>query len=127
MAAHHVRRTVAEQVLDIELADIMGDGICRERVAEAVGVHLGDARLTAEYVQPLLETVDAEADTGVEVPVARDGEERSGAGAVIQKAGGERGGAAVARGTTRAVSPFPCRLTSRPAMSHWVGPRGLRR
>lgn len=49
VAAHHVGRAVAEQVLDIELTRIVSDGPGGEGVAEAVGVHLGDAGLPPEH------------------------------------------------------------------------------
>lgn len=41
VAAHHVRGAVAEQVLDIEIARVMGDGLGREGVAEAMGMTPG--------------------------------------------------------------------------------------
>ena len=42
VAAHHLRGAVAEQVLDIEFARVMGDSPGGERVPAAMGVHLGD-------------------------------------------------------------------------------------
>ena len=48
VAAHHLRGAVAEQVLDIELARVVGDGPGGEGVAEAVSVHGGDTRRVAE-------------------------------------------------------------------------------
>lgn len=41
VAPHHVRGAVAEQVLDIEIARVMGDGLGREGVAEAMGMTPG--------------------------------------------------------------------------------------
>ena len=65
IAADHVGRTAAEEVCDIELAGVVGDGASRERVAESVGVHLGDPGLTAERPEAHLEFVIPEADAGV--------------------------------------------------------------
>ena len=54
VAAHHVRCAVAEQVLDIEIARVMGDGLGREGVAEAMGMTPGDPRRAPQLPQQLL-------------------------------------------------------------------------
>ena len=78
VAPHHLRRTVPEQVLHIELAGVVRDGPGGERVPEAVGVDARDARGPAEASQQLLEPVRPEPDAGVEAGVADDDEERAG-------------------------------------------------
>ena len=50
---HHLRGAVAEQVLDIELAGVVGDGPGGARVPEAMGVDARDARGPAEPAQQL--------------------------------------------------------------------------
>ena len=57
VAAHHVRGAVAEQVLDIELARVMGDSPGGERVAEAMGMDARDVGGPAEASQQLFEPV----------------------------------------------------------------------
>jgi hypothetical protein len=42
VAAHHVRAGVAQEILDFQLASVLLDRPGGERVAEAVGVDLGD-------------------------------------------------------------------------------------
>ena len=83
VAAHHVRRAVPEQVLHIELAGVLGDRPGGERVAEAVRVHLGDPAFPAERAEADLDAIDAEADPGVEPPIAGAEKERPGIGAPI--------------------------------------------
>ena len=76
VAAHRIGRAVPEEVLDIELPGVVGDGPGGERVAEAVGVHFGDPGFAAEGAQADLEAVDAQADAGVQAAIARAEEER---------------------------------------------------
>ena len=42
VAAEHLGPRMPQQMLDIDLARLVGDGPGGEGVAEAVGVHLGD-------------------------------------------------------------------------------------
>ena len=77
VAAHHLRGAVAEQVLDIELARVMGDSPGGERVAEAMGMDARDARGPAELAQQLLEPVRLEPDVIVQPSVASGDEERT--------------------------------------------------
>ena len=106
VAPHHVGRTVAEQMLDVELAGVVGDGPRRERVAEAVGVHLWDAGVAAERAQADLEAVNAQADAGMQAAVARTDEERPGGGAAIGEVVLERGGAVIREGDDPRLVPL---------------------
>ena len=76
VAPHHLRGAVAEEVLHIEFAGVVRDSPGGERVAEAMGVHLGDAGVAAEAAQQLFEPVRPEADAVVEARVAGGDEER---------------------------------------------------
>ena len=62
VAAHHLRGDVAEQVLDIKLPRVVRDCPGGEGMAEAMGVHLGDAGGAAEAPEQLLEPVRPEPD-----------------------------------------------------------------
>lgn len=80
VAAHHVGGAVAEEVLHIELARIVGDRPGGEGVPEAMGMDARDARGPAQPPQQLLEPVGPEPHAGVEAAVAGGEEERPGAG-----------------------------------------------
>ena len=76
VAAHHVGGAVAEQVLDIALPRVVGDGPGGEGVAEAMGMDPGDARGPAEPPQHLFEPIRLEPHARVEAPVTGGHEER---------------------------------------------------
>ena len=57
VAPQHLRRAVAEEMLDIELAGVVGDGPGGERVPKAVGVNARDARGPAEASQQQVQAV----------------------------------------------------------------------
>ena len=80
VTAHHLRGAVAEQVLDIDLPRVVGDGPGGERVPKAVGMDARHAGGPAEPAQQLLEPVRPEAHAGVEARVAGSDEERPWAG-----------------------------------------------
>ena len=76
IAAHHLRRTVPEQVLDIDLARVVGDSPGGEGVPEAMGMDARDARGPAKASQQLLESVGTQAHPRVEARGAGREEER---------------------------------------------------
>jgi hypothetical protein len=67
---------VAQKVLDIEFSGIGLDGPGGKGVAEAMGVHLGDASAAAQSYQNLLEAIGLEPDARSEGPVAIGGQEK---------------------------------------------------
>ena len=74
VAPDQVGRTVAEKVLDIDLAGVVRDRPGREGMAEAMRVHLADPAAPAEAATDLFEPVGAQPGGRVQTPVARGDE-----------------------------------------------------
>ena len=92
VAAEHLGPRMPEQMLDIDLARLVGDGPSGERVAEAVGVHLRDAGGAPASTEQLFEAIGLEPGVRIEATVAgvhKQGPRRL---AADRGVGGERGG-----------------------------------
>jgi len=76
VAAHHIGRGMAQEILDIEFSGVGLDCPGGEGVAEAMGVHLRDAGAAAQSYQDLLEAIGLEPDARSEGPVAIGGQEK---------------------------------------------------
>lgn len=76
VAPHPVGRALAEQVLDVQLARLVGDRPGGEGMAEAMGMDPGDSRGSAQPPQQLLEPVGLEPHARMEPPVAAGYEQR---------------------------------------------------
>ena len=70
IAADHVGRGVAEQVLNVQLAGVLLDRPGGEGATEAVGVDLGEAGLSSQVPEELLQTVGPQGDAGTEGAMA---------------------------------------------------------
>ena len=101
---HHLRRAVAEQVLDIEFARVVGDRPGGEGVAEAMRVDPPDAGGAAEPAQSRPEPTRLEADAVIEVSVARRDEEWAACRPPVGEVRGSASAHRPAKGTTRVLA-----------------------
>ena len=107
VAAHHIGGTVAEQMLDIEFAGVVGDRPGGEGMPEAMGMDPRDARSFAQPPQELLEPVGPEPHARLEPPVAGGQEERPRSRSPVGKIGGESGSAAIGEGDDPVLAALP--------------------
>ena len=102
-----------EEVLDIQLAGVVGDRPGGESVPEAVGMDPWDSRGFAQPPQELLESVGPEPHAGMEPPVAGGEEERTRGRTSVGKIDREASAQRPAKGTRRSLPPLPRRTSRR--------------
>ena len=106
VAAHHVGGAVAEEVLDVQFARVVGDGPGGKGVAEAMGMDPGNAGSPAQPPQELLEPIGPEPHGRLEPPVAGGEEQRPRGRSPVNAIGSEGVGAAGGEGDEAVLAAF---------------------